>query len=227
MITKNRENEPYLKRKMRDEELEEMGELFADIGLWRMCIGVGVDIAASDQLHFIPCAFPFHVPHLDARRLHSGEQVGDGSQSLRHLEGSGGQRREDTPVAGLAESEAGRCAGVPLSLSALHRQHLDGHAAVLCEALHRPSGRHGGDTERMLLDKRNEKGQTVGTDGHRRRILGRRAAMECGIGVDGAGVGSSACACPWSGGDDGHADGQDVRQADSVGAETAFDGSES
>ena len=212
---------------MYDGKLEEMGGQDADTGLWHKCVGSGVDIGASDKLHFVPCAFPFHVPYIDAGRLHSGEQVGDGSQNIRHLGGGGGQGGADTSVAGSAESETGRCAGVSLSLSASQRQHFDGHAAVLCEALHRPSGRHGGDKERMLLDKRNEKGQTVGTDGHRTRILERRAAMECGIGVDGAAVGSSACACPWSGGDDGHADGPDVRQADSLGAETAFDGSES
>ena len=33
-------------------------------------------------------------------------------------EGSGGQGSEDTPVAGLAEGETERCAGVSLSLSA-------------------------------------------------------------------------------------------------------------
>jgi len=106
---------------MRDEELEEMGGPFADIGLWRMCIGGGVGVGASYQLHFVPCAFSFHVPHLDARRLHSGEQVGDGSQNLRHLGGGGRQGGGDTSVAGPAEGEAGRCAGVPLSLSALQR----------------------------------------------------------------------------------------------------------
>ena len=117
-----------------------MGGPFAGTCLWHQCVGVGVDIAASHQLHFIPCAFPFHVPHFDAGRLHPGEQVGDGSQNIRHLGGGGGQGGTDTSVAGSAESETGRCAGVPLSLSASQRQHFDGHAAVLCEEVHRPAG---------------------------------------------------------------------------------------
>ena len=125
---------------MYDGKLEEMGGQDADTGLWHKCVGSGVDIGASDKLHFVPCAFPFHVPYIDAGRLHPGEQMADGSENLRHLGGGGGQGSEDTPSAGLAESEAERCAGVPLSLSGAGRQHLDGHAAVLCEEVHRPAG---------------------------------------------------------------------------------------
>ena len=51
---------------------------FADTSFWRMCVGDGV----SYHLHLVLCAFPFHVPHHDAGRVHSGEQVGDGSQNL-------------------------------------------------------------------------------------------------------------------------------------------------
>ena len=66
--------------------------------------------------------------------------MADGSENLRHLGGGGGQGGVDTSVAGSAESEAERCAGIPLSLSGAGRQHLDGHAAVLCEEVHRPAG---------------------------------------------------------------------------------------
>ena len=149
-----------------------MGRPFADIGLWCMCVGGGVGVGASHQLHLVPCAFPFHVPHLDAGRLHSGEQVGDGSQNIRHLGGGGGQGGADTSVVGSAESETGGCVGIPLSLSYQGRQYFDGHVAVLCETLHRLTGRYGRDTERKLLDKRNEKRQAV-----KRRVLEEMKAL--------------------------------------------------
>ena len=152
--------------------------------------------------------------------------MADGSQNIRPLGGGGRQGSADIPLAGHPEGEAVRCAGVPLSLSGAGRQHLDGHVAVLCETVHWPAGRHGGDTERMLLDKRNEKEQTMGTDGYTARTcLERRKPMECGTGMDGAAVGTSACPGSWSGGGDGHIGYQDVRPIDSLGAKEAIDGS--
>lgn len=46
---------------MYDEKLEDMGGQTADTGLQRMCVSGGVGVAASNQLHLLPCAFPFHV----------------------------------------------------------------------------------------------------------------------------------------------------------------------
>ena len=100
----------------------------------------GVGAGASHQLHLVSCAFPFHVSHIDSWRLHSGEQMADGSENLRPLGGGGRQGGADIPLAGHPEGEAGRCAGVPLSLSGAGRQHLDGHVAVLCETVHWPAG---------------------------------------------------------------------------------------
>ena len=67
-----------------DESLAKMGGRIVDTSLWHMCVGIGVGVASSDQLHLFPCAFPFHVPYIDSRRLHSGEQMADGSENLRH-----------------------------------------------------------------------------------------------------------------------------------------------
>ena len=50
--------------------------------------------------------------------------------------------------------------------------------------------------------------------------------MKYRIGVDGAGVGTSSCPGPWSGGGDGHIGCQDVWPIDSLGAKEAIDGSE-
>ena len=61
-----------------------MGRQIADTGLWCMCVGSGMGVGASDLLHLVPCAFPFHVPYIDSRRLHPGEQMADGSENLRH-----------------------------------------------------------------------------------------------------------------------------------------------
>ena len=60
-----------------------------------MRVGGSVGAGTSDQLHFVPCAFPFHVSHIDSWRLHSGEQMADGSENLRPLGGGGRQGGED------------------------------------------------------------------------------------------------------------------------------------
>lgn len=94
-----------------------MGRQVADASLWRMCVGDGVGVGTSYQLHLVPCAFPFHVSHSGIGRLHPGEQMVDGSENLRHLGGGGVQGGADIPLAGHPEGEAERCAGVPLPLS--------------------------------------------------------------------------------------------------------------
>ena len=46
--------------------MEERGGPFADTSFWSKCVGDGVGVGASHQLHIVPCAFPFHVPHIDS-----------------------------------------------------------------------------------------------------------------------------------------------------------------
>ena len=48
----------------KNEKLAKVGRQIADTGLWRMCVGGGVGVATSDQLHLLPRAFPFHVSRL-------------------------------------------------------------------------------------------------------------------------------------------------------------------